>query len=84
MTDNVAVLKGYTVEIEAENGQGLVLNLLVKPGTDYDDVFRAWDMNEQEFIRVNGWLFAIDEADYCVHPVGVSCEYCTPSNEQDR
>lgn len=57
MTDNVAVLDGYTEEVEMSNGQGLDLFLLVKPGTDLDDTFSAWDTDCQEFIRVNGWLF---------------------------
>lgn len=44
MTDNVAVLDGYTEEVEMSNGQGLDLFLLVKPGTDLDDTFSAWDI----------------------------------------
>ena len=37
--------------------------LLVKPGTDFDTRFKAWDRDEQEFIRVNGWLFTIEAAE---------------------
>jgi len=60
VTDNVAVLDGYTVEVVADNGRGLGLNLLVRPGTDYDDAFKAWDTDGQEFIRINGWLWTFE------------------------
>jgi hypothetical protein len=59
MTDNVAILAGYTREVTADAGM-LSLNLLVIPGTDYDDCFKAWDMDEQEFILVNGWLWTFE------------------------
>ena len=61
MTDNIAVLKGYTQEIFAESDAGDQLYLLVQPNTDYDETFEAWDTENQEFIRVNGWLFSISE-----------------------
>ena len=59
MTDNVAVLEGYTEAITADCSQHKLF-LLVKPDTDFDDAFRAWDCDAQEFIRVNGWLFSIE------------------------
>ena len=64
MTDNVAVLQGFTVAIEAHIlYEAYDLFLLVKPYTDYDGAFRAWDTDSQEFIRVNGWLFIVHETD---------------------
>lgn len=60
MTDNVAVLEGYTQEIEIEIG-GITLNLLIKPETDIDGRFRAWDMDCQEFLNINGWLIEHSE-----------------------
>lgn len=60
MTDNVAVLEGFTKEVVADN-HAVTLFLLVKPDTDFDSRFKAWDTDEQEFIFVNGWLFAIEE-----------------------
>ena len=60
MTDNVAVLQGYTKEVMAYGG-GIDLFLLIKPETDIDGVFTAWDSDMQEFINVNGWLFIIEE-----------------------
>ena len=41
MTDNIAVLDGFTQEIYAHNAE-YELYLLVKPDTEYDDTFRAW------------------------------------------
>ncbi len=58
-SDNSAVLDGYTQEVHAF-ADHVELYLLVKPGTDTDDTFRAWDMDAQEFIRVNGWMFVIE------------------------
>lgn len=60
MTDNVATLQGYTKHVLAFSDQ-FDLDLLVKPDTDFDDAFKAWDTDAQEFIRVNGWLFTIEE-----------------------
>ena len=60
MTDNVAVLQGYTTELACSNWS-LDLNVLVRPDTDTDGEFKAWCMDEQEFIKVSGWLFTIVE-----------------------
>lgn len=62
MTDNVATLKGYTQEVHASSGEGLELHLLVKPDTDFDDHFKAWDCDAQEWLMVTGWMFTIDAA----------------------
>ena len=62
MTDNVAVLQGYTQELLFENWS-LDLNVLVRPDTDTDGEFKAWCMDEQEFIRVSGWLFTITDVE---------------------
>ena len=60
MTDNVAILAGFTREITAEF-PCVSLCLLIEPDTDLDGTFRAWDMDEQEFISVNGWLADVEE-----------------------
>lgn len=57
MTDNIAILDGYTEKLELENAE-LTLYLLIRPGTDTDGTFRAWCCDGQEFINVNGWLFS--------------------------
>lgn len=59
MTDNVAILRGYTREVEADSA-AYTLHLLVMPGQDYDETFKAWDMDEQEFIEVDGWLWSFE------------------------
>lgn len=59
MTDNVAVLAGYTKEVDTNSGT-LDLHLLIMPGTDTDDTFKVWDMDEQAFVLVNGWLFTFE------------------------
>jgi hypothetical protein len=59
MTDNGAVLDGYTQEVEATNGF-MDLYLLVKPDADLDGTFKAWDTDAQEWILVNGWLWNIE------------------------
>ena len=58
VTDNVAVLQGFTKEVVIEN-ESLTLFLLVRPETDLGERFTAWDADNQEFIRVNGWLFSV-------------------------
>jgi hypothetical protein len=62
MTDNVAVLAGYTQEVLAENTK-YTLNLLTKPGTDFGERFKAWDIDEQEWVTVNGWLFTVETSE---------------------
>ena len=61
MSDNVAILEGFTQEVVA-SCSATDLYLLIKPGTDLDSTFRAWDTDEQEFITVNGWLFTFEFA----------------------
>ena len=53
---NPAVLQGFTEEVTLTSWEH-DLYLLVKPGTDTDSRFKAWDTDCQEFIYVNGWLF---------------------------
>lgn len=57
MTDNVAVLHGFTREITM-HGDFHTLFLLVRPDVDFDDTFRAWDMDQQEWLNVNGWMYS--------------------------
>lgn len=63
MSDNVAVLDGYTQQVVADCGEH-ELFLLVKPDAILDSTFRAWDTDSHEFIRVNGWLYSIN-SDVC-------------------
>jgi hypothetical protein len=59
MTDAIATRDGYTKEVMLTSDE-YDLFLLIKPDTDLDGRFKAWDTDEQEFIIVNGWLFTSD------------------------
>jgi hypothetical protein len=63
MSDNIAILEGFTREVSAYSDRGDELYLLIKPDTDLDSRFKAWDTEEQEFLRINGWLFIISDTD---------------------
>lgn len=49
----------YTEEYEAEGG-GHSLSIRCAAGTDLDGRFAAWDVDNNELIYVNGWLFSFD------------------------
>ena len=53
MSDNIAIQRGYTEAIEGHSDD-YDLCLLVKPGTDFDRIFKAWDIDAQEFLVVHG------------------------------
>lgn len=54
MTDNIATLEGFTVEVSTDTD----FHFLIKRDTDLKSRFRAWDMDEQDWIWVNGWEFS--------------------------
>ena len=60
VTDNIAILDGFTEELWTRSSE-VDLYLLVRPSTDLDGTFKAWDMDEQEYIHVNGWLFEFEQ-----------------------
>jgi len=53
--------KGFTKEVFATNSQ-FDLNLMIMPSCDFDDVVKAWDIEVEEFIEVNAWLFDWEDA----------------------
>jgi hypothetical protein len=59
MTDNIAVLQGYTEEVVADNAS-YTFFLMIKPDTDLDSTFTAWNTDDQEYIRINGWMFSFE------------------------
>lgn len=59
MSDNVAMLDGFTVEYIAST-EGADYHILVEPHADLDDVFRAYDCDRQEYVRVRGWLYQFE------------------------
>lgn len=60
MSDNTAILAGFTRELLAEGGP-YSLHLFVTPDTDLDGTFKAYDADNCEWIKVNGWLFTFEE-----------------------
>lgn len=51
---------GYTREVQAEGGC-FSLSLLVKTDADLDGTFRAFEVDTQEWLNVNGWNFTIED-----------------------
>ncbi|MGY5795214.1 hypothetical protein ACXHXM_34225 len=60
MSDNTAILAGFTREVMATSDYHEV-HLFVQPDADLDGTFKAYDAYECEWIRVNGWLFVIED-----------------------
>lgn len=56
-----ALAKGYTRRITADSSE-YTLDLLVNPEADLDGRFKAFCMDELEWLKVNGWLFTFEEA----------------------
>lgn len=46
---------GFTQHISARTASHFVNDLLVKPGTDVDAVFKAWSINEKKFVKMDGY-----------------------------
>ena len=59
MSDNVAVLDGYTVEYMAHTVD-YDFHILVEPEADLDDTFKAWHCDTQQYVKVHGWLFQFE------------------------
>lgn len=51
--------RGYTQAIMASGGC-YDLELLIKPDTDLDDRFTAFDVDNGEYLAINGWLFSFE------------------------
>ena len=80
MTDNVAILDGFTREITLSNGAE-ELFLLIRPDTDLDSCFRAWDTDNQEYIKLYGWLYVDTTFWECEcgrlnEPTDSNCNWC--------
>lgn len=61
-SENGARLAGFTRELLAEGGD-YSLHLLVTPEADLDGSFKAFDCDECEMLRVNGWLFIFEDVE---------------------
>lgn len=58
-TDNECTMLGW-IELELYS-DGVDLHVSVAPGTDLDGTFLAFCHDEQEMIKVNGWLFTAED-----------------------
>jgi len=63
MSDNTAILAGYTREILGDSGMDYTLHLFVKPDVDLDGEFKAYDADECEWLRVSGWSFTWEDVE---------------------
>jgi hypothetical protein len=56
-----AIAAGFTRHVFASSSE-YDFNLFVRPDADLDGTFEAYDDDGGEMLRVNGWLFTIEEA----------------------
>jgi hypothetical protein len=60
--DKLLLLDEYTDSVTVSNAE-YDLFLLIKPDTELDGTFVAYDLYAEQFITVNGWLFHIEPTD---------------------
>lgn len=60
MTIESAHAHGYTRKLLLD-GDTMTLEVMVKPDADLGDRFAAFDLDNQEMIQINGWLFTAHE-----------------------
>lgn len=63
MSDNTAILAGYTRELIGDSGMDYTLHLFVKPDADLDGSFKAYDADECEWLMVSGWNFTWEDVE---------------------
>lgn len=52
----------FSKEVQAESNNGeFSLALLIKPDTDLEEAFKAWDIDNQEYIHVFGWNWSFEK-----------------------
>lgn len=58
--DNTAIRRGFTRHVLIEGGlQSFAA--LIKPDTDLDGRFKAFDTDDQEWLFVNGWNVSVED-----------------------
>lgn len=63
-----ALADGYTREVFATSDDYDHF-LLVKPDVEFDSRFLAYDTDQHEWIKINGWLYSFEEAPgSCIGP----------------
>ncbi len=60
MSDNTAILAGYTKEWLADCDVAN-MHIFAKPDEDFDSRFRAYDADNCEWVFINGWLWTFEE-----------------------
>lgn len=53
-----AMAKGYTQQVMLTLGCYYHFKALVRPTTDLDGTFRCFDVDQNEWLLVNGWLLS--------------------------
>lgn len=52
-----AMAKGYTQQVMLTLGDDY-FEALVKPSTDFDSTFRCYDVDNSQWLLVNGWMLS--------------------------
>ncbi len=60
ISTTAARMAGYTREIFASS-DGYDLNILIKPDVELAGCFKAFDLSEQEFVKINGWMCILED-----------------------
>ena len=61
MTNDNAILDGYTEPYEASSDYGVInIRVLVKPNADFDDMVKVWDCDSQEYLTLHGWNWTFE------------------------
>lgn len=63
MSDNEAILNGWTRELMCSDGRGNEIHILVDPDIDLDTRFRAWECDNQEIVVINGGMCEFHQID---------------------
>jgi hypothetical protein len=53
VTDHIAVLQGFTRDMIIETPTECII-ALVRPDTNFTGLYRAWDTDMQEFVKISG------------------------------
>ena len=51
---NIAIKQGYTKELTMDSNH-YSGSILIKPITDLNNTFKAYCLNRQSFVYINGW-----------------------------
>jgi len=64
MTSSIktAIAQGYTEPFIADCTE-YNLEIMVRPETDMQDTFKAYDLTCDRFVKLNGWLWDFQEID---------------------